>query len=549
MNGILTQTSDFRELRESGGYFVDKTGFIVDIVENLGALVPMFTRPGGFGKTMNLTMLDAFYNVAYKGNHWFHGLEVMQHEECLKVMNSYPVIFLSLSGLDVGTMEGFLDSFAERISEICKLHGYISESDIGENRCADFLRLKMKEGDKSDLRRSLLHLSNILERYHGKDVIVLIDDYDDPVNRSYGTGTGEEILGFMRLFLGNGLKDNSSLKLGVLTGLTPIAKNSMDPEVNNFNVNDISTRNFSTRFGFTESEVRKILEHHGHSERMDEIREWYGGYSIGGADLFSPWGVLSYVGSGLVTGTHWIDKEDPAMLTEYVCRSGYYALKIISGLYSDGEASIPRFDNMMMPLDRDNIGGLLSLMVNSGYLSVNDDDNGDRHLALMNSTVGEHMLRRIIGRYAISEDIAAALLEGDPGTVRDLLGDILNSPECGLLLTERTGYPLFVLGLLDHLHRTHGLRSVLGKERGYPDVIITPRDGEGCSAAFEIKHAEDGSLRKAADDALRNIHDCRHIADLFGEIGLYGIAVGRTGVHVSFKKVHKEGQDTEDMHG
>ena len=187
MKDVPIGKDDFVKLRNAGCYYVDKTSLITEIVRMPGVEVFLFTRPRRFGKTLNLRMLNSFFNIAYEGNDWFAGLQVMNDERCKAVMNSYPVIFLDLKGLSIRSMDSFLSEFATKISNICKLHKYLFDSDVDAVSLKDFSILYNKKGSREDLEVSLELLTQILHEYHGKEVIVLIDEYDNAINNSYGT--------------------------------------------------------------------------------------------------------------------------------------------------------------------------------------------------------------------------------------------------------------------------------------------------------------------------------------------------------------------------
>jgi len=294
MRSLSLGFSDFRTVRNEGRYYVDKTSLIRKLVHN-DALVYLFTRPRRFGKSLNLSMLDAFFNVEYKGNKWFDGLEVMEYEDCTEVMNTYPVVKFELKDLILKDRDSFISSFADNVRALFKSYRYLLGSDVDDVALRIFDRLRQGEGSEVDLQGSLKLLTELLEEYHGKKVIVLIDEYDNAINNSYGTDIQKDIIDFMRGLFHKSLKDNDSLRLGVITGIMQIAKENIFSGLNHVDVNNIFTDDFDECFGFTESEVKEMLTYYGHPEKMDEVREWYDGYRFGSSDIYNPWSVLKYV--------------------------------------------------------------------------------------------------------------------------------------------------------------------------------------------------------------------------------------------------------------
>ena len=275
MRGVPIGNDDFKDIRENDLYYVDKTGLIEEIVSDRNIKVFLFTRPRRFGKTLNMSMVDAFFNLEYKGNSWFNGLRVLSSPECVGMMNQNPVITISLKNLNKSHYDKFLADYREKIRRVSRQYEYLLNEKSG---ISDIVG-RMISGDMSEasMKTSLLDLSEALYRHHGKKVIVLIDEYDDAINGSYGNEANEDILEFIRDLLGNTLKGNGCLRFGVVTGVMQIAKESIFSGLNNLHVNNIFDPQYDERFGFTESEVMDMLSYYGHPEKLAEVREWYDG--------------------------------------------------------------------------------------------------------------------------------------------------------------------------------------------------------------------------------------------------------------------------------
>lgn len=289
MKGVPIGNDDFKDLCDNDWYYVDKSGLIQEIVSNLNVKVFLFTRPRRFGKSLNMSMIDAFFNLKYEGNQWFSGLDVMSCPECVEMMNHYPVTSLTLKGLSKDSYDAFLDDFRERMRRLGRQYEYLldEESSISDV-IGDLIRGNVSE---ASLKTSILNLSEALSRYHGKKTIILIDEYDNVINGSYGNEVNGRILDFIRDLLGNALKSNDDLLFGVITGVMQIAKGSIFSGLNNLYVNNIFDRQYDEKFGFTASEVKEMITYYGHPEKLDEVRGWYDGYRFGDADVFNPWSI------------------------------------------------------------------------------------------------------------------------------------------------------------------------------------------------------------------------------------------------------------------
>ncbi len=276
---------DFKELRQSGFYFVDKSELISDILQNRNKVF-LFTRPRRFGKSLNLSMLDAFFNLEYKGNTWFDGLKISNHPEAEEFKNAYPVIFISMKDLNFLTKEGFISSFSRRIRDLYISYRYLENSEkVDPARRADYQRIVSENADEALLTDSLYVLCSMLNQYHGIKPIILIDEYDDTLNHAYAEDSYEKVLNVLRGFYSRTFKGNKCVTFSVLTGVMQIAKEGIFSGLNNLDVNNIFSTRFDERYGFTESEVRELCRYYGQPEKFDEAKEWYDGYRFGDAEI------------------------------------------------------------------------------------------------------------------------------------------------------------------------------------------------------------------------------------------------------------------------
>ena len=305
MRAIPVGIQDFRRIREEGRYYVDKTSLIDYIESEYATAAFQFIRPRRFGKSTNLSMIDAYFNLRYRGNSWFDGLMVSDIRPDDPEKNAYPVIAIDMKNLYTSSFEEFVDSVMVRMRETYEMFPEILESDIAESAKTRYRKVIEGNLNSAELKNSLNDLSRMLSTVHGKKTIILIDEYDSPLNSSYGKPHQYRIVEFIRDLLSTALKGNSSLKFGVVTGIMQIAKESIFSGLNNLRVNNILSTDVDEMFGFTPREVERMCADFGHPERFAEAREWYDGYRFGNADIYNPWSVLRYVDSGFEPAPYW----------------------------------------------------------------------------------------------------------------------------------------------------------------------------------------------------------------------------------------------------
>jgi len=546
MKGVPIGVDNFKKIRSGDGYYVDKTGLISDIVARPMTEVFLFTRPRRFGKSLNMSMLDAFFSVDHKGNDWFDGLKVTSDKRSMEMMNSFPVVFLTLKGLRTESLEGFISDFRAKISDVCNRYTYLLKWDTESNNRTKFVDLFNSASDETGLRTSLLTLSRVLYEYHGKKTIVLIDEYDNAINNSYGKDTHKEILGFMRDLLSNVLKSNDSLQFGVVTGVMQIAKENIFSGLNNLYMNNIFSKDFDEEFGFTEREIAEMLSYYGHPEKMDVVKEWYDGYRFGDADIYNPWSILNYIQRGFETDSYWLNEGNPTIILESVKMNGPDALKIVTDLYN-GMSVKAELNKSMVFAELNSMEGLLSLLVGSGYLKAIASEEGSWELKLVNKEVRDGLLKQLVtGRWKTMymNRISKALLEGSPEDVQIELMNTLGAELDSKLTRDERYYQAFTLGLLNCLTGEYYIRSEYRGGKGYADIAIIPRNGQGPFAIIELKDelpgTDDDRMQSIADDALRQIKTLRYYSDLKGLIQMYGIATRQTDVFVAYESIKKE---------
>lgn len=524
----------FKDFKEENVYYVDKTMLIADILGERRN-VHLYTRPRRFGKSTNLSMLDAFFNLKYEGNGWFDGLEISKHREFDCYRNAHPVIRMNLKDILTDTFDNFIGAMTAEIHHAFKAHHELFQTDAttpDEKRLYESLGLNSVP--ESLLVNSLKTLSEILYRvYEGRKVVVLIDEYDHPVTEAFDTDSLRPITQFLGKILSATLKDNGCIELAYITGITRIAKEGMFSGLNGVVVNDVFSERSGERFGFTEREVRDMLEYYGHPEKFDEVREWYDGYRFGDSEVYNTFSVLNYVYHGFEPDGYWAMSGSDEPLIWMMTRLRYRNFPLISGIVR----GVPTRSEVIRSMTYGDIleamgngeGGpeMLSLMVMAGYLKAVPDGDGEYLLSLPNKEI-QSVMERFTSRLrkkggSMLPDLERAMTEGDAEGVRRTVEEILDS---GSYLTVRrhADYQNILMAVMLCIFPDHDVRAEPERGNGRADIVAVPRDG-GPNIVIEIKTAgSDESLGQEADDALEQIRRVGYHRGMRGRTVLIGLA-------------------------
>ena len=530
MKSIPFGIEDFKELRENDGYFVDKTVLIEDIVTDKTTKVFLFTRPRRFGKSLNMSMLDAFFNLKYKGNTWFDGLKVSDSERCSSEKNRYPVISISLKGLDAKDYDMFINDLRRYITGVFTQYKYILDSDLDKDLLSIYERNCAGTSDISDMKVSLLNLMQLLEAYHHEKVIVIIDEYDHPMQHSYGKDSQEKIIDFMRGMMTNALKTNEALKFGVVTGVMQIAKESIFSGLNNLYVNNVLSENFDECYGFTESEVKEILAYYGHPEKFEECKEWYDGYIFGNAEVYNPWSVINYVKERFKPAAYWGGTSGNDIIETLISNADNETWKEITELGNGG--TIVKQIEPTVTMDDIGHGGdaIYSVLVMSGYLNAVAD--GKKYaLTIPNNEMRGVYLKMMVNSFRKNSDtyfldVFDALREGDIQNVEKKLFDLLDNKIPFFAISKESDYQkiLAISAMCTQGKYVTTMESESGN--GRVDVKMTSKDVRCPHIIMELKKTESGSpdvWQSEAEGALQQIKDKKYHNGLKGRILLYGI--------------------------
>ena len=531
----------FEKLRREDFYYVDKTRMIVDLMANWGE-VNLFTRPRRFGKTLNMSMLKCFFEIGTDKS-LFDGLRVSEEKAlCETYMGKYPVVFVSLKGVDGLTFEdayrrlrGIIREEALRLSFL----KYSEELDADDLR--SFLRILSEEDTSADMVSSLRMLCSLLENHYGQKPILLIDEYDVPLDKAYYHGYYPQMIDLIRAMFQAALKTNSSLFFAVLTGCLRVSKESIFTGLNNLMVHSISDPSFDEYFGFTDEEVGKMLSDYGLEAHHQEAREWYDGYRFGGQDVYCPWDVINYVYALRVDPqaepkAYWLNTSGNAMVRELISKSADGTTQMEIERLIEGETITKTLNEQLTHNEiRSSIGNIWSLLYMTGYLTTAQKPSGSRYeLRIPNREVRQIYMQQVLSWF---EDKASAETDkltnlytafetGDVDTIKEILDEQLLDT-VSFYDAHESFYHGFLLALLSTCANWN-VSSNIETGKGRSDILVSRKDRK-IGFVVEVKDVKDEEkLDAACEAALRQIDERDYTAILrrfrVKEIHKYGIA-------------------------
>ena len=532
---------NFEEIRTEGFYYVDKTGLIRDLLNNWGK-VNLFTRPRRFGKTLNMSMLKTFFEIG-SDRTLFDGLAISRETAlCEAYMGRFPVVFVSLKGVDGLTFEdayrrlrGIIREEALRLSFL----KYSEELDADDLR--SFLRILSEEDTSADMVSSLRMLCSLLEKHYGQKPILLIDEYDVPLDKAYYHGYYPQMIDLIRAMFQAALKTNSSLFFAVLTGCLRVSKESIFTGLNNLMVHSISDPSFDEYFGFTDEEVGKMLSDYGLEAHHQEAREWYDGYRFGGQDVYCPWDVINYVYALRVDPqaepkAYWLNTSGNAMVRELISKSADGTTQMEIERLIEGETITKTLNEQLTHNEiRSSIGNIWSLLYMTGYLTTTQRPSGGRYeLRIPNREVRQIYMQQVLSWFedkASAEtdkltNLYAAFETGDVDTIKEILDEQLLDT-VSFYDAHESFYHGFLLALLSTCANWN-VSSNIETGKGRSDIIAGRKDRK-VGFVVEVKDVKDEEkLDAACEAALRQIDERDYTAILrrfrVKEIRKYAIA-------------------------
>ena len=532
---------NFEEMQKQDFYYVDKTGLIVDLLAGWGK-VNLFTRPRRFGKTLNMSMLKCFFEIGTDKS-LFDGLAVSKEKApCETYMGKYPVVFVSLKGVDGLTFETAYRALCSIIRrEALRLEFLLDSDKLTENEKKSLNRILTGEYDDQDIRDSLQMLCTLLEKHYGQKPILLIDEYDVPLDKAYYHGYYPQMIDLIRAMFQAALKTNSSLFFAVLTGCLRVSKESIFTGLNNLMVHSISDPSFDEYFGFTDEEVGKMLSDYGLEAHHQEAREWYDGYRFGGQDVYCPWDVINYVYALRVDPqaepkAYWLNTSENAMVRELISKSADGTTQMEIERLIEGETITKTLNEQLTHNEiRSSIGNIWSLLYMTGYLTTAQKPSGGRYeLRIPNREVRQIYMQQVLSWFedkASAEtdkltNLYAAFETGDVDTIKEILDEQLLDT-VSFYDAHESFYHGFLLALLSTCANWN-VSSNIETGKGRSDILVSRKDRK-IGFVVEVKDVKDEEkLESACEAALRQIDERDYTAILrrfrVKEIHKYGIA-------------------------
>ena len=536
---ISIGNQSFESMRERDNFYVDKTSFIKEWWENED-IVTLITRPRRFGKTLNMNMLECFFSNQYKDRgDLFEGLDIWKEEKYRKLQGTYPVIFLSFAGIKGNTFEMSKKQIGDKIVELYESNRFLLKSecisDTEKKRYISFLERPMDE----DVSYKLNEMSNYLSRYFGKKVIILLDEYDTPMQEAYVSGYWKELVAFTRSLFNATFKTNPYLERAIMTGITRVSKESIFSDLNNLVVVTTTSNQYETAFGFTEEEVFNALDEQGLSEKKQEVKSWYDGFTFGDSrDIYNPWSIINYLKYKKFT-TYWADSSSNGLINNLIQKGSPYIKTMLETLIK-GEKINVIIDEQIVFSELDySEDAVWSLMLASGYLKVISSEElnlireseNEYELAITNREI-LFMFRKMILRWFTpakreTNEFIKALINGDVESMNAYMNKVTlktisyfdsgNSPSDEE--PERFFHGL-VLGLM--VDQTENYIITSNRESGYGryDIMLEPIDKSnenqpGIVIEFKvINPKKEKTLEETVEAALNQIEDKGYDAEL-----------------------------------
>lgn len=531
---------EFDEIIEGNYFYIDKTHFIKELWES-GEKATLIARPRRFGKTLNMRMVEQFFSVKYEGRgDLFEGLTIWQEETYRRLQGTYPVIYLSFAGIKSSDFFSVKMEIYQLIVDMFEKHRFLKKEGIIEGADEKFFDSVSMEMPEYIATKSLYKLSDFLYRYYGKKVIILLDEYDTPMQEAYVNGFWEELVAFTRNLFNSTFKTNPYMERAVLTGITKISKESVFSDLNNLEVVTTTSEKYATSFGFTEEEVYNALDEYGYGEKKELVKLWYDGFTFGSIrDIYNPWSILNYIDKGKID-IYWANTSSNALINKLV-REGDIEIK-------DAFEDLLKGKSIRCPLDEQIVyhqldydgNAVFSLLLASGYLKVINYERMSQiditaeplyELALTNREVEKMFYSMVKGWFrqirVEYNNFVKALLQGDIDAMNEYMNIVSKEMFSSFDVGKRPSksqperfYHGFVLGLMVDLADRYVVTSNRESGFGRYDIMIEPKDKKEKAFLLEFKvynPRKEASLEETVQNALAQIEEKGYEANLIAK--------------------------------
>lgn len=533
-------------------YYVDKTLLIRDLIDDHN-MVTLFTRPRRFGKTLAINMLKTFFEKTEEDtSKYFIDKNIWRCGQKYRALQgTYPVIMLTFKDVKFDNWQDSLEAIRLVLKDEYKRHPELMESIALGTDDKDYLS-RMEKGALSDVEysRALLNLTRMLAAHHGRKVIILIDEYDTPIQQGFTRGFYQDVIAFMRNFLSGGLKDNTSLAFGVLTGIMRVSKENLFSGLNNLTVNTVLDEKYSCYFGFTGDEVQKMADYYGKSDGMQEIRKWYDGYRFGQSEIYNPWSVTSYFANDGQAKTFWANTSDNEIIREVLQELTTEIADELTRIMQGEEIHAALNMEVVYPKMADGADTIFSFLLLAGYLTLSSSPEETEFGTFATLKIPNMEIRRVYNTEVLGwmrtrttggviPNIEKAIFLGDGDRLQKALRDYMITCISALDGAAEGFYHGMVLGLVASLSSRYYIRSNRESGDGRYDLQMEPKEKHLPGIVMEFKAvpaSEKGALSEIAEDAIAQI-DRRNYTRELEERGIkrvvkYGIAFSGKAVEV-----------------
>ena len=545
---------DFKKIIVEDYYFIDKTEMIKDLL-TYKTEVTLITRPRRFGKTLNMSMLRYFFEKTEPTHHsLFQNLKISKDEDMMKHCGRYPVLFLTLKDVKCNTWQETYELLKELIRIEYEKHRYLlEESYLSEEEKMSYKKILKLEGNNSNYVLALSTLSSYLERYHKEKVIILIDEYDTPIDSGFHSGFYEQVVSFFRNFFSAALKGNSSLKLSVLTGIIRVSKESIFSGLNNISVFSVIDEDYCQYFGFTQDEVTQLTKDYDCQQHLPQIKAWYNGYQFGDLEIYNPWSILNFLRKKCVYMPYWVNTSSNLLIHKLLKRLQKEQTQALKSLLEGSSIETiinPEITYKDIEENHYNSSHIYSFLLACGYLKTTEcnliEGEWNAIVSIPNEELyyifKKEILNNLSGNLSNNNvtHFLEALLQQETQTIKQFLEQLLLESISNFDTLERFYHGL-MLGLVVSFREYYQIRSNRESGEGRYDLMLLPKEKEkpGILFEFKIKEATE-TLEHAADRALKQIQEKKYDTELLqakvSYVIKYGIAFDKKKVAVKVKQ-------------
>lgn len=541
--------SDYR-LASTEYYYIDKTMMLKDFIDER-PMVTLFTRPRRFGKTLNMDMLRTFFEKTNEDtSKYFKDKKIWEQGEYYRsFQGKYPVIFITLKDVKHNSWDNTFANIGSIISsEYCR-HSDLSKSPKLDKKQKDFYDKMVSEKFSAvDLERSLLYLSEMLKKHYGEGAVIIIDEYDTPIQSGHTSGFYDDVIAFMRNLLSGCFKDNKSLAFGFLTGILRVAKESIFSGLNNLTINSVLDNKYSKYFGFTANEVKEMAAYYSASDKFDEVCEWYDGYRFGKTDIFNPWSVINYFSNDCEPRAFWLSTGSNDIIGEIIKEADNEIYERLSSLVNGGSFTTYIDTSVIYPQIKNNPSSIYSFLLMAGYLKVvksNVSISGDFmcEVALPNKEISLVYRKEILQKLenlipqATAIAVEEAIFSGNAEKLRDVISNFLIQSVSTFDTAGENFYHGFMLGVCALFGNSY-VTSNREPGDGRYDIALSPKVSNLPGIIIELKaekNCNENELQELAKTALKQINDKKYDTELKskGVKTIYKYGVAFSGKHVA----------------